>query len=231
MYDCAELEAVRVLYGQAEEALKSYERITLTNLAPAINQLRYAGHHLLAATKGDDVSCRDRHIMSARRHCERALFDAREATIVFLLDDFRSFRENLFTEAELSSALPDWQSILLKMSTGCRLLEQAGMAKFFTADGLAVITDLLDVRDKIHAAMPKLASMREKRELEKVKALQAAEDELRKEQEARELAKEKKSDRIAVLGILLSVASILLAIIALGPIRRFIFHVTGINLD
>ena len=26
-------------------------------------------------------------------------------------------------------------------------------------------------------------------------------------------------------------ASILLAIIALGPIRRFIFHVTGINLD
>ena len=177
MYDCAELETVQVLYDQAEEALKSYERITLTNLAPAINQLRYAGHHLLAATKGDDISSRDRHVMAARRHCERALFDAREATIVFLLDDFRSFRENLFTEAELSSALPDWQSILLKMSTGCRLLEQAGMAKFFTADGLAVITDLLDVRDKIHAAMPKLA------------------------------------------------------IIALGPIRRFIFHVTGINLD
>ena len=230
MPNCAELDAVRALYDEAEAALKSYERITLTNLAPAINQLRYAGHHLLAATEGSDLSRCGRHIMAAKRHCERALYDVREATVVFLLDEFRAFRENLFTEAELSVALPNWQSLLQKITKGRRLLEQAGVAKHFSADSLDVITELLDVRDMIQLAIPKLASMREKRELDKAVTMQKAEDELHKEQEARELAKEKNSDRIAVLGILLSIASILLAIVALGPIRRLIFHITGINL-
>ena len=73
-------------------------------------------------------------------------------------------------------------------------------------------------------------ALREKREIELREAQQRAADEERKERIAKDKAKEKKSDRIAVLGILLSIASILLAIVALGPIRRLIFKLTGINL-
>jgi hypothetical protein len=104
------------------------------------------------------------------------------------------------------------------------------MAKHFNEDVLSTIESLLDVRDNIAAAMPKLAMLREKREVDKRQAEQDAADEIRKQEEAKAKARERKSDRIAVLGILLSVASILLAIVALGPIRRFILRVSGIDL-
>lgn len=40
---------IKVLFDEAEDALKRYERINLSNLVPAVNELRYAGHHLLWA--------------------------------------------------------------------------------------------------------------------------------------------------------------------------------------
>ena len=43
---------IKTLYDEAECALKLYERITLTNLAPALNELRYAGHHVLLRSGG-----------------------------------------------------------------------------------------------------------------------------------------------------------------------------------
>ena len=85
MPDC--INEVRSCYAKAENELKRYERITLTNLAPAINQLRYAGHHLLKATNEKDERLRDLNVMAAKRHSERALCDVREATVMFLLDE------------------------------------------------------------------------------------------------------------------------------------------------
>ena len=79
-------------------------------------------------------------------------------------------------------------------------------------------------------SMPKLSALREKREIELREAQQRAADEVREEQLARDMAREKKGDRIAVLGILLSIASILLAIATLGPIKRAICNLTGISL-
>lgn len=228
MPDC--IDEVRSCYAKAEDELKRYERITLTNLAPAINQLRYAGHHLLKATNEKDERLRDLNVMAAKRHSERALCDVREATVVFLLDEFDRFRDELFTEDELSAAMPDWQNALQKMSEGRAALERAGIAKHFDEDILSTIDGLLDVRDKMTLSMPKLSALREKREIELREAQQRAADESRKEQIARDMAREKKSDRIAVLGILLSIASILLAIAALGPIKKAIFNLTGINL-
>ena len=228
MHDC--LDEVRSCYAKAESELKRYERITLTNLAPAINQLRYAGHHLLKATDENDERLRDLHVMAAKRHSERALCDVREATVVFLLDEFDKFRDEFFTEDELSAAMPDWQMSLQKMSEGRAALERAGIAKHFGEDILSTIDGLLDVRDKMMLSMPRLSALREKREIEFRNAQQMAADENRKEQLARDMAREKKSDRIAVLGILLSIASILLTIAALGPIKRAILNLTGINL-
>ena len=228
MPDC--INEVRSCYAKAESELKRYERITLTNLAPAINQLRYAGHHLLRASDEKDERLRDLNAMAAKRHAERALCDVREATVVFLLDEFDKFRDELFTEDELSAAMPDWQMSLQKISDGRAALERAGIAKHFGEDILSIIDGLLDVRDKMMLSMPKLSALREKREIELREAQQKAADEDRKEQLARDMAREKKGDRIAVLGILLSIASILLAIATLGPIKRAICNLTGISL-
>ena len=63
MPDCPRINEVKKRYAEAETALKAYERITLTNLAPAINQLRYAGNHLLRASSEADDAERERHIL------------------------------------------------------------------------------------------------------------------------------------------------------------------------
>ena len=42
----------------------------------AINELRYAGHHVLEASQADDEAEVEDHIASARNHCRRAVNDA-----------------------------------------------------------------------------------------------------------------------------------------------------------
>ena len=77
---------IRKLYEEAEEALKRYERISLANLAPALNELRYAGHHLLEADDAGTETDKLQHLTRAKAHCERARYDAKEATIISLLE-------------------------------------------------------------------------------------------------------------------------------------------------
>ena len=43
------VEEVRSLYSKAEAAIKLYERIGLDNLTIPLNELRYAGQHILRA--------------------------------------------------------------------------------------------------------------------------------------------------------------------------------------
>ena len=84
---------IKTLFEEAENALKRYERINLSNLAPAVNELRYAGHHLLWAENAATEDERDVHEAQAMDHCERAKKDAKEATIISLLEcvaDLRS---------------------------------------------------------------------------------------------------------------------------------------------
>ena len=70
---------IKGIYEEAEAALKRYERISLSNLAPALNELRYAGHHLLEASGASDEEEAARHLTRAKAHCERAKFDAKSA--------------------------------------------------------------------------------------------------------------------------------------------------------
>ena len=63
------LSKIHSLFEEAEDALKLYERISLSNLAPALNELRYAGHHILAAEAAEDDAVRDSHARRAVGHC------------------------------------------------------------------------------------------------------------------------------------------------------------------
>ncbi len=40
---------IKKLFADAESAIKLYERIGLDNVVAAVNELRYAGEHILAA--------------------------------------------------------------------------------------------------------------------------------------------------------------------------------------
>ena len=72
------LADVRRLYAEAEFAIKRYERIALEDQIAAVNELRYAGHHILEAESEEDETKRLDHLTSARNHCRRAVQDAKD---------------------------------------------------------------------------------------------------------------------------------------------------------
>ena len=76
-----QLAEIRKIYSDAEYAIKRYERIALEDQVAAINELRYAGHHVLEASQAEDESEIEDHIASARNHCRRAVNDAKDAAI------------------------------------------------------------------------------------------------------------------------------------------------------
>ena len=104
------VEEVRSLYSKAEAAIKLYERIGLDNLTIPLNELRYAGQHILRAETEANAEESKEDLFKAYRHCERALYDAKEATILCLLETVASFRESGWLidwpNANLSSLRP-----------------------------------------------------------------------------------------------------------------------------
>ena len=159
---------IKALYEEAEAALKRYERISLSNLAPALNELRYAGHHLLAA----DTACGEedsaRHLTRAKAHCERAKYDAKEATIISLLECVADLRAIGIAADEMRQFIPDWDALIDDASAARALLERTWNVKD-AADDAAVesaIERLMAFRDRILAAESDVLSLRNRREEE-----------------------------------------------------------------
>ena len=65
------IESVAKLFDEAELALKKYERIGLNTLSSVLNELRYAGQHLIAAEVSGEEDVIDEHLYKAERHCVR----------------------------------------------------------------------------------------------------------------------------------------------------------------
>lgn len=59
---------------------------------PAINELRYAGRHMIdALLLHDDSEKYQEQLRRSLRHCYRARFDALRATVLYMIRDFRNF--------------------------------------------------------------------------------------------------------------------------------------------
>ncbi len=121
-FDTLTLQAVKALFDRAEDAIKRYERITLSVLTPAINQLRYAGHHLLEASLATNEDEADALLTKVRQHCERAYYDALECSVSELLGFFARFYQAGYSEQLLCSYLPDFPEWKLNLQTYQRQL-------------------------------------------------------------------------------------------------------------
>ena len=155
------LSEVRELYDEAEKALKKYERIGLDNLVSSINELRYAGHHVLVVETTKDGERKEEHLFKAARHCKRAIYDAKEATIIHLLEVVASFREYGVSEAEISSIVPDWPKFMKAVIEAQRILETAGHAKDADPELLdSAIETLLSARETLLAAESRILTVR-----------------------------------------------------------------------
>ena len=86
------LRQVRELYAHAERLLKEVERLTGEVTIPSINELRYAGFHILQALDETGTVSDEDHVFRAKDHCERAIYDVAEAGLIFVVDTINRFQ-------------------------------------------------------------------------------------------------------------------------------------------
>jgi hypothetical protein len=67
------IEEVANAFSRAEEEIKKVEDLAGEVAIPAINELRYAGYHVLQALSGNSSEDQDEQFRRAKRHCERAI--------------------------------------------------------------------------------------------------------------------------------------------------------------
>jgi hypothetical protein len=91
------------LHQEAELHIKRVELECGDVAIPAINQLRYAGHHIISLNLQSDVECGDicpscghtdtkkEAEARAKRHIQRAIFDASEIGVNFCLREIHRF--------------------------------------------------------------------------------------------------------------------------------------------
>ena len=207
------IESVAKLFDEAELALKKYERIGLNTLSSVLNELRYAGQHLIAAEASGEEKVIDEHLYKAERHCVRAKYDAKESTILALLKWIAHYRELGLTTSELEKFVPDWRELLRKAEAARKTLEEAGHAKDEDSDSLdSTIVGLLEARERLIRAEPEILEAREGKQSQLDAERQFAEDENRRArieaEEARTILDDRrywKSMTLAWLGIVIGV--------------------------
>lgn len=191
---------VRALFRRAEAAVKLFERLTFSANEPAINQLRYAGHHLACAMAEEaDSAARERQVDMAGRHCVRAYYDALDGLLVVLLTQCDTFMET-YPREEVLRVLPDYARLCAEVEAVRQRWKAFGRVQ---AMGCETITK------RLHPLAKRLSDvLRDFR-------VAAASLDLRRDEAIR--AREQKGDRQFVLSLMVSFFGLVLslAVIAL----------------
>lgn len=98
-------------FKKAEKITKKVESMHGSGVCiPAINELRYCGSHLTDALTCTD-NTKNESYMKALRHCNRAIYDASEASILASFKKFDSFRKE-YKNVYLVDIIPNYPKIL-----------------------------------------------------------------------------------------------------------------------
>lgn len=113
------LEEISSLFTYAEQKIKKIEYFADGVSFPAVNQLRYVAFHLLRAEQlrnGDEDLYKDElhdELEKAKNHCQRAIYDANEAGVVYYLERIRKFKEDYESET-IPDIVPNYINHLVK---------------------------------------------------------------------------------------------------------------------
>lgn len=119
-----EIARIRDLFQDAERQIKKAEEISGDLAVPAVNELRYAGCHLLEALSSDTPHLATEQVARARRHCQRAIFDASDASIIYLLEGVRAFQDD-YRRLVISDVIADYTDIKKTISDTRHKIEKA----------------------------------------------------------------------------------------------------------
>ncbi|MHA5986296.1 hypothetical protein ACVSMR_05660 [Pseudomonas aeruginosa] len=104
----AQVTELARLYRQAEEKIKLVENLSQELSIPAVNELRYAGYHMVQYLSGDGEP--EVELKKAQNHCKRAIYDAVEAGITHQLEMIRIFQQD-FKVLILSDFIPNYPAL------------------------------------------------------------------------------------------------------------------------
>lgn len=179
-------QCVLACFRRAEVAIKYFERYTLSPNEQAVNQLRYAGHHLACALVAECDEVFNSHLVKAKNHCTRAYYDVLDGTIVFLLNVFDTFTER-YSASSVRPYLADYDALCDKASAARKALQSIGFVKELTCD---------QIKDVFYPHVQNMADVVEK--------LRLAGDKVDAALDAASIEKEKEADRQYVISVLVS---------------------------
>lgn len=109
------VKELQLLFAQAEAIVKELERHDGDGLdIPSINELRYVGYHVLNALVADHAYGRDLELDKAKRHVQRAIYDAYEARTMNVIDQIDLFMDD-YRLIQVSLVIKDYASLKVEV--------------------------------------------------------------------------------------------------------------------
>lgn len=110
--DKGQLDTLLSLFSEAENKVKEAEEIDGAISVPSINELRYVGYHLTRALANEDPVEVEQELIKAANHARRAIYDASEAQIIFLLEKVKDFQIRHRQSASVTEVISDYITLM-----------------------------------------------------------------------------------------------------------------------
>ncbi|MCK5717151.1 MAG: hypothetical protein KAH77_06635 [Thiomargarita sp.] len=193
------LDKIVLLFEKAEISIKKAEQLSSNLSIPSINELRYAGYHIIKAISvTQSVAISEKEMAMAEKHCKRAIYDATEIGIIYLLESIEIFQKDYSTSTNIIPVLSDYVDL-------CKQVENA---KNFIAN---IKNNNHNNRDQYYEECAPYYE-----ELNKIKqTLTCARPEINKLNDS-----ERKKTRIVILQIVISILAIII-ILFIGLAKIF----------
>lgn len=178
------------LFTEAEAKLKEAEEIDGEIIIPSINELRYVGFHVLRSIAYEDEKSFESELSKAANHARRAIYDAAEAQVIFLLEKVKNFQERHRRSASVTDVIDNYIDLMQEVEEAKEKISQVRQQK--------LPVERTEYYQRCNPHIQKLKNI--------VSKLDVAEPEIAK--------KEKYSARIFVITLVATVAGILSAVAA-----------------
>lgn len=119
------VKEIVTLFDSAEDKVKEVEQLAQELSVPSINELRYVGYHLARAFCEEDPQELNIQITKAKGHCKRAIYDAHEIGIIFMLEQIKLFKEEYSQfSSSVIEVLPSYTQELATASKASRFIAE-----------------------------------------------------------------------------------------------------------
>ena len=162
-------------YKAADEQIKQCERYTLASPSAAVNQMRYAGSHLLKFIKGGMENANDdikrESIEKATNHCKRATFDALETLIFAQLEFISDFQDLCRSKRDVETVYPDYVSDFTALTALQERLQAFRMVQSLSEEDKK---ELIDISEQVSKLKRKI--LRLKVGVDKLESVEVADE-------------------------------------------------------